>query len=366
MKIESLSMYRFVTRLKAPWVTAYGSDSTVEQIIFCLRSEGREGWGEASPLNAPTYSPEYSRGVFALNRDFFAPLLIGREIESGEELQSLLAAFKGNPFAKSGFDIAWWDLASKLAGQPLWKFVGGVNRHPESGADFGFQKSVDILLEKIAQVKGLAPRIKLKYGPGWGIEVLREVRRNFPDEVFHIDCNSAYTLADLPMFKAVDELNLSMIEQPLASDDLIDHAELQRMIKTPICLDESLVSPDKARKAVKIGSARYFNLKFGRLGGLTNLLKVCDIARENGITCWVGGMLETGIGRYIRLAAASRAEVGYPSDINPPANSGLLKKIPAFDPGTMRYTLDDQTPGSGAEVDVEFLKSNSIEEFHLG
>jgi len=366
MKIDSLSIYRYETRLKKPWITAYGADYTVEQVLFCLRSGDQEGWGECSPLNRPTYSPEYSRGAFEINREIFAPLIIGKDIRSGEELQSLFSFIKGHPFAKSGFDLAWWDLASKLAGVPLWKFIGGTNRHPESGADFGFQDSVDILLERIDHVKDIAPRIKLKYGPGWGIEVLREVRKNFPDLVFHIDCNSAYTLDDLPMFRELDELNLAMIEQPLANDDLIDHATLQHEIKTPICLDESLISPDKARKAIQIGSCKYFNLKFGRMGGVTPTLKVLDLARNAGIPCWVGGMLETGIGRWVRLAIASRPEIAYPSDISAPAPSKLLRKPIAFDPGTMHYTLDEHTPGSGADVDIESVRDRILDEFHLG
>ena len=365
MKIDSLSIYRYETKLKQPWITAYGADYTVEQILFCLRSDGLEGWGEASPLNHPTYSPEYSKDVFAVNAELFAPLIIGKDIESGEALQKIFSFVKGHYFAKSGFDLAWWDLASKMAGVPMWKFIGGTNRHPESGADFGFQKSIDELLEKIDRVKDIAPRIKLKYGPGWGLEVLREVRKAFPKLTFHIDCNSAYTLDDLPMFREIDELGLAMIEQPLANDDLIDHAELQKAIRTPICLDESLVTPEKARKAIRIGSCKYFNLKTGRLGGITNILKVCALAREAGIPCWIGGMLETGIGRRARLAVASLPEIGYPSDICPPRPSKLLKTPIAFDPGTMRYTLDDTTPGSGADVDIESVRDQILEEFHL-
>ena len=365
MRIDSLSIYRFETKLASPWITAYGADYTVEQVLFCLRSGGVEGWGEASPLNLPTYSPEYSRGVFEINRDIFAKQLLGEDIESGDDLQTRFSSIKGHYFAKSGFDLAWWDLASKLAGQPMWKFIGGTNRHPEAGADFGYQKSIDILLQKIDDVKAIAPRIKLKYGPGWGIEVIREVRKNFPDLVFHIDCNSAYTLDDLPMFKELDQYNLAMFEQPLTHDDLIDHATLQREIKTPICLDESLTTPDKARKAIQIGSCKYFNLKTGRLGGITNILKVCALAREAGIPCWIGGMLETGIGRRARLAVASLPEIGYPSDICPPRPSKLLKTPIAFDPGTMHYTLDDTTPGSGADVDIESVRDQILEEFHL-
>lgn len=366
MRIDSLSIYRFETKLATPWITSYGADQTVEQVLFCLRSGGVEGWGEASPLNLPTYSPEYSRTVFELNRNVFAKLLLGEDIDSGDDLQRRFSFIKGNNFAKSGFDVAWWDLASKLAGKPLWKFIGGTNRHPESGADFGFQSSIDILLEKIDKVKNLAPRIKLKYGPTWGIEVVREVRRNFPDLVLHIDCNSAYTLDDLPMFKELENYNLAMIEQPLAFDDLIDHATLQREIHTPICLDESLTTPEKARKAIQINSCRYFNLKIGRLGGITNLLKVCAVARKAGIPCWIGGMLETGIGRRARLAVASLPEVSYPSDICPPKPGKLLKTPLAFDPGTMRYTLDDRTPGSGADVDIASVKDQILAEFHLG
>lgn len=366
MKIEAVSLYKIKMPLIYPWKTAYGSDEAIESILVNLRSGEFSGWGEVSPLSAPTYSPEYCDGVFALEKRI-APLLPGKDIPSGEELQRMLKFIKGNPFAKSGFDMAWWDLAARMNHTPLWKYIGGVRRTVVGGADFGIQDSIGMLIDKVGKaVEAGYPRIKLKFGPGWDLDMLSAVRKAFPEQVFHIDCNSAYTLADLDLFKEVDKFGLAMIEQPLAHDDLIDHAELQKWIKTPICLDESLTSPEKAEKAIRIGAGKVFNLKPPRLGGLTPLLQVHDMAAAAGIPCWIGGMIETGLGLYTLLAAGSLSNITYPSDIFPAKlffREGILKK--ELDHSACPYFELPDAPGSGAEIDMEKLRKNARDEFHL-
>ena len=294
-------------------------------------------------------------------------MLLGKDIQSGDQLQNMLKFIKGNPFAKSGFDMAWWDLAAKMNNTPLWKYIGGVNKTFACGADFGIQDSLGMLIDKVGKaVKAGYPRIKLKFGPGWDINMLSVVRHEFPKQVFHIDCNSAYTLADIALFKEVDKFGLAMIEQPLAYDDLIDHAELQKQIKTPICLDESLTSPDNARKAIWIGAGKVFNLKPPRLGGITPLLKVHDMAAAAGIPCWIGGMIETGLGLYTLLAAGSLSNITYPSDIFPAKlffREGILKK--ELDHSSCPCFELPEVPGSGAEIDMEKLEKATCAEFHL-
>lgn len=362
MKIDMIDLYLIELPLLFPWTTAYGSDDVVSSVLVRMDSGGRSGWGEASPLATPSYSPEYSSGVYAVGRDLIAPLLVKSEIGSGDELQQRLRFIKGNPFAKAAFDLAWWDLAARLRGLPLWKMLGGTRRPLEAGADFGFQNNIDILLEKIDHaVQAGFRRVKLKYGPGWGIEVTKAVRVRFPLLTFHIDCNSAYTLDDLEMFRALDRFGLAMIEQPLAFDDLIDHAKLQAAIATPVCLDESLNSVARARQAIELGAARFFNLKPGRLGGITPTLAVHRMARSAGIPCWIGSMLESGVGLAHLLALASLDRIGYPSDLFPSEHffkEDILKQPVTFTRCPW-FELPD-APGIGFEIDPARLRATTV------
>jgi O-succinylbenzoate synthase len=229
-----------------------------------------------------------------------------------------LAVFKGNPFAKSGLDLAWWDLHAQQLGQPLWRVLGGSRDTVAVGADFGVTDTVDELLRQIdAALAAGFPRVKLKFRPGWDLPMVRAVRQRFPDAVIHIDCNSGYRLSDLPLFQALDEFRLAMFEQPLNHDDVLDHAALRQQVTTPICLDESISSVEQARRALAVGACQYINIKPGRVGGLTNALQVHDLARAAGVACWIGGMLESAIGVAHCLALATLPNCIYPADIFP-------------------------------------------------
>ena len=261
--------------------------------------------------------------------------------------------------------MAAWDIAAQKAGMPLWKFIGGKNRCFQAGTDFGIEESIEILLRKIKKaVKQGYPRIKLKYGPGWELSMIRTVRKYFPDFPFHTDCNSSYTLKDMPMFRELDKLNLAMIEQPLSNDDLIDHAELQHTIKTPICLDESLNSPDKARNAVKIGAAKYFNLKPARLGGMTATLEVNTIAQAPRIPCWIGGMLESGVGRNFNVALGTLDTITYPSEIYPSGFTTDIISLPMNIDESGHITASD-LPGSGTVINETELEHITVEKFNM-
>jgi hypothetical protein len=214
-------------------------------------------------------------------------------LNSGEKLGALLGPFKGNYFAKAGLDLAWWDAYAKSLGEPLWKTIGGKNNRVTVGADISVMEDLNALIECIGKsVDAGFKRVKLKFRPGWGLKMVAAVRQEFPDTVFHVDCNSGFRLDDLEMFKELDRYDLAMIEQPLAFDDLADHARLQMQIDTPICLDESIISLDRARKAIQINACKWVNLKVGRVGGLTNALAIHNYCLDHGIPCWVGGMLE--------------------------------------------------------------------------
>ena len=367
-RIDAIEIHHCRLPLVYPFRTAYGSDDAVEPVLVCMRSGDAFGWGEAQAFQFPTYCPEYGPGVALAIQQVLAPPLLGQEIESGEDLQKRLACFKGNPFAKGALDMAWWDLYAKIRNEPLWRALGGPSPIVEVGADFGAMETIDALLGKIDQaVQAGFKRVKLKYAPGWDLKMVAAVRQTFPDMVFHIDCNSAYTLDDLPMFKKLDDYNLAMIEQPLMHDDLIDHATLQKEIATPICLDESITSPAKARKAIEIGACRWINIKPVRVGGLTPALEIHGICEQAGVPCWVGGMVESAIGAAHCLAMATLPNVKYPSDVFPSSRfferDLVTPNIVPSGPG--RMTAQEQ-PGIGMAPDPDRLREFTIHAAELG
>jgi O-succinylbenzoate synthase len=318
MLIDRIDLYRVAMPLLSPWRTAYGEDAVIESVLVRMVSGDLTGWGEASPLATPNYSPEWAAGVYSVARNWLAPRLVGQHLAAGAQLQELLAPIKGNPFAKAGLDLAWWDLFARKQGRPLYRVLGGQEPAVTVGADFGVMDSIDLLLKSMSEAVGAGfRRVKLKFRPGWDLPLLRAVRRAFPDIVLHIDCNSAYRLEDAPLFAALDEFNLAMIEQPLTHDDLLDHAALQKQIRTPVCLDESITSVEKARKALALGACRFVNVKPGRVGGLTNALAIHDLCRRQGVPCWVGGMLESAVGVAHCTALATLPNFTYPADICP-------------------------------------------------
>jgi len=361
--IDTIELYHVAMPLIYPWRTAYGSDDVIESVLVKVHADDFVGWGETTALAKPTYSSEYTAGVFSAIRAVLAPVLIGKRIDSGRDLHNQLAWVAGNFFAKGGLDAAWWDLFSRIQGQPLWKLIGGKGPVIEVGADFGVQDSIDMLLEKISSaVEARFKRIKLKYSRGWDLDMIAAVRSTFPDTVFHIDCNASYTLDDLPMFKKLDRYNLAMIEQPLMRDDLIDHAELQNSIETPVCLDESITSPAKAYKAIRIGAARWINIKPARVGGMTQALEVNRVCEEEGIPCWTGGMLESALGASFCKALATLPNMKYPADVFP--SKRFYEKdlsMPELQlSGPSRMVLSDK-PGIGAEPVPERLEQQTID-----
>ena len=318
MRFERLEIRYISLPLIYPWRTAYGSDDAVDSVLIHVHSAGYDAWAETTPLKAPFYSPEFTLGAYSLISNMLAPLLIGQEFDSAEDLLDRLRAFKGNPFAKAGLETAWWMLRAKIEGRPLHDLLGGQRRDVEAGADFGIQDSIDMLLAKIqtAVDRGFK-RVKLKYGPGWDLEMLKAVHSTFPRQTFHIDCNSAYSLDHLAMFREIDKLDLAMIEQPLHYNDLLEHAELQKQLETPICLDESIKSVRDLEWAIRLGSCRILNIKPGRVGGLSTAVTLHNMARDAGMACWVGSMLESAVGMGVLVELATLPNFTYPNDIFP-------------------------------------------------
>jgi O-succinylbenzoate synthase len=363
MRIDRVELFHVAMPLLYPWRTAYGDDHVIESVLVKMSASGQSGWGEASSLAAPMYSSEWAAGVFSVMKRWLAPRLVGINVASGQELQERLALVKGNFFAKSGLDMAWWDLHARLLDQPLYRVLGGTSPAVTVGADFGVQDSIEQLLTKIdGAVAAGFERVKLKFRPGWDVPMLEAVRRRFPNTVFHIDCNSGYRLADVELFKQLDAFGLAMIEQPLGHDDLLDHADLQGQIRTPICLDESITSLDKTRKAIRLGSCRWVNIKPGRVGGMTNAVAIHHLCQSHGIPCWVGGMLESAVGAAHCIALATLPNFRYPADIFPSRNyyrQDMSEPEIELNGRSQVRALD--APGIGAVPNVERLSAMTLE-----
>jgi len=318
MLIDEVSVFHVSMPLRAPWKTAFSVETAIDTVLVRLRSGDTHGWGEAAPYAVPQFCPEWAAGAFILIRDVFGPLVAGHEIDSGEALQHLLSPFKGNHFAKAAIDTAWWDLAARIEGRPLWQMIGGGSREVAVGADIPVQDSIAALHDRIrAAVDGGFSRTKLKFRPDSGFDMVAAAREAFPDMAMHIDCNSGFTLDEIDLFRRLDGLGLVMIEQPLGWQDLIDHAKLQRALATPICLDESITSLAIARQAVATGATRWINIKHGRVGGLTNAIAIQRYCAGAGVPCWVGGMLESFVGQGVSLALATLPGMAYAADIFP-------------------------------------------------
>src|SRR5580700_12039455 len=284
--------------------TSFGRTYERHMVLVEVVSDGLSGWGECTAGENPFYNEEWTDSAWLILRDYVAPRVLNFKFENAGEVDARTAHIRGHNMARAGLEVAVWDLESRLAGRPLYQHIGGgARREIPCGVSIGIQDSVPQLLEKIeTELSAGYQRIKMKIKPGWDVEVVREVRKRFPDVLLMTDANSAYTLADAPRLKCLDEFNLMMIEQPLAHDEIIDHAKLQAQLKTPICLDECIRSAHQAEQAVAMDAGRIINIKLGRVGGFAEAKRVHDVAQAAGIPVWCGGMLESGIGRAHNIA----------------------------------------------------------------
>ncbi len=345
--------------------TSFGR--TTERRIILARlidQDGAEGWGECTAGEGPFYSNEWTDSAWATLKEFLAPLLVGREFAAASAVWSLLKPVRGHRMAKATLETACWDLEARRAGVPLWRHLGGVQTEIPCGVSIGIQDSPETLLEKIERELAAGyQRIKIKIKPGWDREIIELVRRRFPDILLLGDANSAYTLKDAPLFKSLDDFKLMMFEQPLAHDDMFDHAQLQRQIKTPICLDESIHSPADAQHAIELGSCRIINVKLGRVGGHAQAKLVEAICREHGVPVWCGGMLEAGIGRAHNIAMATLAGFTLPGDISASARYWEEDIIEPAVTVTARGTIQaPDGPGIGYKVRADRISRLTVRE----
>ncbi|RXI96173.1 o-succinylbenzoate synthase [Anaerobacillus alkaliphilus] len=316
MKINRVDLKQVKMPLKAPFETSFGRLTYKEMIIVTVYSEGYVGYGESVAMPFPIYNEETNGTVWSMLEEFLIPRVFETEIEHPSEVSDLFSFMKRNNMAKAALECAIWDLYSKQKSISLSEALGGKLTEIEVGVSIGIEDTVEALLLKVDQfLKEGYKKIKVKIKPGWDIEPLRAIRETFGYEIpLMADANSAYTLADIETLKKLDEFKLMMIEQPLAHDDIIDHAKLQQEISTPVCLDESIHSLDDARKAIELGSCKIINIKIGRVGGLSESIRIHDYCAQNNIPVWCGGMLEAGIGRAHNIAIASLSNFTIPGD----------------------------------------------------
>ena len=363
MKIEQVRMRQIEMPLLHFFETSFGRTYSRSMVLVEVVSEGVSGWGEVTAGENPFYNEEWTTSAWEIVKHYAAPRILGRELESAAEVNPLLGHIRGHRMARGGMEAAVWDLESRLNNKPLWQQIGGGARKAiPCGVSIGIQEDIPALLKKIE--KELADgyqRIKMKVKPGRDIADLDAVRREFPDIKLMADANSAYTLADVEHLKKFDDFYLMMVEQPLAHDDIIDHARLQRQLDTPICLDECIRSAHHAEQAIQLNACGIINIKLGRVGGFAEAKKIHDVCHLARIPVWCGGMLEAGIGRAHNVALASLENFILPGDVS--ASKRYWKRdiiVPEVETTAQGTIALRDEAGFGYALDMDFLDSITV------
>lgn len=361
--IQSIELREIRLPLVHFFETSFGR--TTERRIVLARvtdTDGVEGWGECTAGEGPFYSNEWTDTCWSTLHEFLAPMVAGKSFDNAARVYRAMKPVRGHRMAKATLENACWDLEAKKLGVPLWRHLGGTHREIACGVSIGIQNSPEILLEKIRrEVDAGYQRIKIKIKPGWDLAIVARVRQEFPGIRLMGDANSAYTLADVELFRELDRYNLMMLEQPLAHDDIFDHAKLQREIQTPVCLDESIRSPENAVNAIALGSCRIINVKLGRVGGHSEAKRLEQVARERSIPVWCGGMLESGIGRAHNIAMSTLAGFTLPGDVS--ASARYWEEDVVEPPVTVspRGTITPpDAPGIGYNVNLRRLDALTV------
>ncbi|SDD05087.1 O-succinylbenzoate synthase [Paenibacillus sp. UNCCL117] len=318
MKIDRITLRQVQVPLKAPFETSFGRMSKKECVIVAVHSDGCVGYGESVAFSHPYYNEETTETIWYMLEHYLVPSLVGKEVTRPEEVSELFASIRRNHMAIASIETAVWDLYAKRNGISLAQALGGGRQEIEVGVSIGIEPTTAHVVRNVERfVEQGYRRMKVKIKPGFDIELVQAIRKRFGDELpLMVDANSAYTLKDMPILKELDRYNLMMIEQPLAHDDIIEHAALQKELRTPICLDESIHTLADASHAIDLGSCRIMNIKIGRVGGFTNAKRIHDLCSQRGIPVWCGGMLELGIGRLHNVAISSLSNFSIPGDVS--------------------------------------------------
>lgn len=363
MKIESVVLHRIQMELVSPFVTSYGAYTDRETIIVqVIDRDGFIGWGECVAFATPWYTEETVQGAWHMLQQFLIPPLLEQELAHPSALTSLWSGIRRNAMAKAGLEMAVWDAYAKRQQKPLYQLIGGVRDEIKVGVAIGLQPTIQHYCQLIDQYMEQGyERIKVKIKPEQDLSLIAELRERYPQLPLMADANSAYSLSDIDHLMQLDPYQLMMIEQPLAADDIVDHAQLQQQLNTPICLDESILHAEDARKAIQLGSCKVINVKLGRVGGWNEALRIHQLCCDNNVPLWCGGMLETGIGRAHNMALATLAGFTIPGDISASARywkRDIITPEVTVDKGSVRLP---QLPGIGFEVDEQYMASLTLD-----
>jgi O-succinylbenzoate synthase len=359
LKIEQITLREILLPLKEPFEISSGITKDRHIFILELRdSSGFVGWSECVAGKTPNYSPETIDTAWLAIREWIAPRVLGRDFKTpGEIYQVLECNFRGHNMAKAAVEMGAWELAAQIQGVSLARLLGGTRLRIATGISLGIQNNPEALVEKVRACLAQGyQKIKIKIKPGADVEYVKPVRQHLGAEVvLMVDANNAYTLNDIDLLKELDEFNLLMIEQPLAWDDLVRHAILQQQLKTPICLDESITSVERAEDMITLGSGKIINIKPGRVGGITSAIAIHNLCAKHNIPVWCGGMLESGVGRAYNVALASLPNFVLPGDLSPSSRYWERDIV------TPEWTMNDQgmvtvpfdKSGMGVTIDLD-------------
>lgn len=362
MKIDSVTLHHLSMPLVAPFETSFGREIDRQCVLITLQSDGLTGYGECVATRDPGYNYETTGTAMHILKEFVAPLILGKDVVDAVDFQKRVEGIRGHHLAKAGVEMAIWDLLGKRAGKSLKEMFGGTRDRVDVGVSIGIQESAAALVRTVASyLEQGYRRVKIKIKPGREIDETSSVRNAYPDLRLQVDANSAYTLETAHVLKAIDDLDLLLIEQPLFEDDIWDHRKLQSQFKTPICLDESVVTPRHARYALEMEACKIINIKPARVAGLSQGIAIHDYCLERSVPVWCGGMLETGVGRASNLALASLPGFVLPGDIS------ASDRYYARDITNERFTLNEDStitvpngPGLGITIDEAALKEFTL------
>jgi O-succinylbenzoate synthase len=367
MRLKRLTLREIRMRLVTPFETSFGLTTDRRILLLEAEADGAVGWGECVAGEGPFYSPETIDTAWQITEGFLWPILRKAEFERASDVWALFAAVRGHNMAKGGVEAAIWDAEARHKGVPLWRHIGGVREEIACGVSIGIKPTLDELESTVErELTAGYQRIKIKIKPGKDVAPVARLRERFPKIRLMVDANSAYRAEDAPLLQGLEPYYLMMIEQPLGWDDLYSHVALQRLLQTPICLDECIHSEEHARAAIDLGACRIINMKLGRVGGFTPARRIHDLCRERQIPVWCGGMLESGIGRAHNIALSALENFSLPGDVTASRRYWdediIDPEVEVTRQGTIRVPVG---PGIGFEPRREAIERRTVRKIVL-